>query len=195
MPLVNNATDQDLWGGELNNNMDIIDSTMHTIASLPAVPSGAIFWFGANTPPSGYLECNGALVSRTTYAALFAVVGTTFNAGDGSTTFGVPDLRGQFIRGWDDSAGIDPARVFGSTQADEFQTHAHSLTDPGHTHTTTASYASNIGGGSAASGSGSAFENTLSSVTTGITIGAPNSGNTGSETRPKNVALLPCIKT
>lgn len=62
-------------------------------------PIGAILPFGGSTVPNGFLLCNGAAVSRTTYAALFAVIGTAFGAGDGSTTFNIPDLRGEFLRG------------------------------------------------------------------------------------------------
>lgn len=68
-----------------------------------------------STAPNGWLKANGAAVSRTTYSALFAAIGTTFGAGDGSTTFNLPDLRGEFIRGWDDGRGVEPGgRVFGS---------------------------------------------------------------------------------
>ncbi len=62
-------------------------------------PIGTILSFGGTTAPKGYLLCNGAAVSRTDYSALFAVIGTSFGAGDGSTTFNVPDLRGEFLRG------------------------------------------------------------------------------------------------
>ena len=82
----------------------------------PGVEPGSIIYVARNTAPTGYLKANGALVSRTTYAALFAAIGTTFGAGDGSTTFALPDLRGEFVRGWDDGRGIDSGRVFGSQQ-------------------------------------------------------------------------------
>lgn len=61
--------------------------------------TGEIKWFAFNTPPDGYLVCNGANVSRETYADLFAVIGTTFGSGDGSTTFNLPDLRDRYIIG------------------------------------------------------------------------------------------------
>ena len=73
-------------------------------ASALAAPPGAIISFGASSAPSGWLICDGTAVSRTTYAALFAVLGSTWGAGDGSTTFNVPDLRGQFLRGFDSRA-------------------------------------------------------------------------------------------
>jgi phage-related tail fiber protein len=65
------------------------------------------------------------LISRTTYADLFAAIGTTFGVGDGSTTFGIPDLRGEFARGWDDARGVDTGRTFGSAQAEDFKAHTH----------------------------------------------------------------------
>jgi hypothetical protein len=80
---------------------------------------GSISAFAFSAVPADYLECNGAAVSRTTYAALFAKLGTTYGAGDGSTTFNVPDLRGEFIRGWSNGrAGVDVGRAFGSSQSD-----------------------------------------------------------------------------
>jgi phage-related tail fiber protein len=86
--------------------------------SLPVeTPPGTVSHFARSTAPSGWLKANGAAVSRTTYAALFAAIGTTFGAGDGSSTFNLPDLRGEFLRGWDDGRGVDPSRVFGSAQA------------------------------------------------------------------------------
>ena len=62
-------------------------------------PVGTIQAYGSNTIPSGWLLCNGQAVSRTTYAELFEVIGTAFGVGDGSTTFNIPDLRGEFLRG------------------------------------------------------------------------------------------------
>ena len=82
------------------------------------VPSGAVLYFAGQTAPAGWLKANGAAVSRTAYAALFAAIGTTYGAGDGRTTFNLPDLRGEFMRGWDDGRGIDHGRAFGSAQGD-----------------------------------------------------------------------------
>lgn len=62
-------------------------------------PPGTILWYAATTPPDGYLVCDGSLISRTNYAALFAVIGTTFGTGDGSTSFALPNLQAAFIRG------------------------------------------------------------------------------------------------
>ena len=83
-----------------------------------SVPSGTVFHFAGQTAPAGWLKANGAAVSRTAYAALFAAIGTTYGAGDGRNTFNLPDLRGEFIRGWDDGRGIDLGRVLGPAQGD-----------------------------------------------------------------------------
>lgn len=64
-----------------------------------AIQTGTVIAFAANSAPNGYLICNGAAVNRTTYADLFAVIGTTYGSGDGSTTFNVPNLTDKFIQG------------------------------------------------------------------------------------------------
>ena len=101
-------------------------------------PPGVVEFFAMNAAPVGWLKANGALVNRVTYASLFAATGTLFGVGDGSTTFALPDLRGEFLRAWDDSRGIDAARAFGSAQADLTETHTHTFTGSAlaaHTHT------------------------------------------------------------
>lgn len=151
-----------------------------SFGTLGGVPAGAVFYFAANSAPSGYLEADGAAISRTTYAALFAVVGTTFGTGDGSTTFNLPDLRGEFLRGWDNGKGTDSGRTFGSFQDHQLQLHSHT---------------EQFGVASSAqdqAGSGTA-DNDINS--TGQTSTSGTTGNFGSETRPRNIALLPCIKT
>jgi microcystin-dependent protein len=97
------------------------------------MPVGAATPFLGNTPPPGFLVCDGQAVSRTTYTELFAVIGTIYGAGDGVLTFNVPDLRNQFIRGKADD------RAVGSTQAGSFAAHSHPVQDPGHTHGASAS--------------------------------------------------------
>ena len=105
-------------------------------AVASAVPTGAVFQWDLPTAPTGYLLQNGAAVSRTTYAALFALYGTTFGAGDGSTTFNLPDKRGLFIRGHDAGRGIDPGRTLGSFQDQLLGSHGHGVNDPWHAHST-----------------------------------------------------------
>ena len=89
------------------------------------VPIGSVFNLATTTVPTGFLECNGAAVSRSTYASLFSTISTTWGSGDGSSTFNLPDLRGQFVRGWDNSAGVDSGRSFASSQSDQNKTHDH----------------------------------------------------------------------
>lgn len=98
-------------------------------------PTGSVAFFAQTAAPSGYVPANGALVSRVSYANLFNHIGTTWGAGDGATTFSLPDLRGRFPRGYDNGAGVDPGRVFGSVQAFQNATHNHPIMDPGHNHT------------------------------------------------------------
>ena len=145
---------------------------------------GQVCFFAMQAAPSGFLICNGQAVSRTTYAALFTAIGTLYGSGDGLTTFNLPDLRGEFIRGADLGRGIDPGRSFGSAQADEFRSHSHA--PPANL---TAPWLSNSFVGDGAIDS---------SNFTGSGERNPVSGNTqntgGAETRPRNVALLPCIK-
>ena len=81
------------------------------------VPVGSLIIWPTATPPTGYLECDGAALSRASYAALFGVLGTTYNkATDATDKFRVPDLRGEFIRGWDHGRNADKDRAIGSSQ-------------------------------------------------------------------------------
>jgi microcystin-dependent protein len=198
-----------------------IDSAAVTIAKLAAevtaflIPTGTILPYGGASAPTGFLLCDGSAVSRTTYATLFGVIGETAGQGDNSTTFNVPDLRGRFLRGWDNSAGRDPDaadrttmatggnsgdNIF-SVQADATAKNSLALTDPGHTHTTTTT-PTNVSQpyvGSTASGvaSGANFNAVLgseriviNSATTGITL-----GDGDDETRPLNAYVNFIIKT
>jgi microcystin-dependent protein len=138
-------------------------------------PAGEIKMFAMSTAPAGYLKANGALVSRTTYAALFAAISTAYGAGDGSTTFALPDLRGEFVRGWDDARGVDAGRAIGTAQSSDVGPHTHGISlDKGE---------------SDASGSGSDLRY-LGTPEVTITTNA----NTGVDTRPRNIAMLYCIK-
>lgn len=167
---------------EIDNN--IYTKTQMNNILLSVVPAGTVITFASSTAPAGYLKANGALISRTTYAALFAIIGTTFGAGDGSTTFALPDLRAYFPRGWDDGRGIDTGRGFGSNQDEAFKSHDHTGTYSGSTGGYT--YVAGFSSGSKlmAHGTWSAVGNFTSSV---VSAG-------GIETRPKNIALLYCIK-
>lgn len=138
-------------------------------------PPGMIAFFAADSPPPHFLECNGAAISRTAYAALFAVIGETFGAGNGSTTFNLPDLRGEFVRGWDNSRGVDSGRVFGSAQAG----------------TQMSSSASN-GGGTLQRAAN--IEDVSETTESRVSANAASGTYSTFTIRPRNVALLPCIK-
>jgi microcystin-dependent protein len=81
------------------------------IAQQRLVPSGTVLPFAGTTAPTGFLLCSGQAVSRSTYSDLFAAIGTTYGAGDGSTTFNVPDLRGRVPAGKDDMGGGAAGRL------------------------------------------------------------------------------------
>src|SRR6478736_1555074 len=93
-----------------------------------------VAYFASSTAPTGWLKANGATISRTTYAKLFAAVGTLYGVGDGSTTFNLPDLRGEFLRALDDGRGVDTSRALGSAQDGQNLSHVHGISDPGHAH-------------------------------------------------------------
>jgi microcystin-dependent protein len=166
------------------------------LAALITVPLGSVIMHAASTAPTHFLECNGQAISRTTYATLFGVIGTTFGSGDGATTFNIPDMRGYFPRGWDDGAGVDPARVFGSTQTGQIQAHTHGVTDPMHTHTFSTTMSTNINNNQLALGEGGGHgpiditTTAINAAATGISIQSAG----GSETRPVNVALMFIIR-
>ena len=94
---------------------------------IQGVPTGSVFCIAVATVPTGYLECNGTAVNRSTFAALFAIIGTQYGAGNGSTTFNLPDLRGEFIRGFDNGRGVDSGRSIASLQSDQNEAHTHTF--------------------------------------------------------------------
>ena len=106
--------------GSINTSGIVTATAFHgsgaSLTGIVALPAGMIAPFAMTTPPTGWLECNGAAISRSTYATLFAAIGTVHGAGDGSSTFNLPDLRASFIRGFDNSRGVDSGRSFGSFQ-------------------------------------------------------------------------------
>jgi phage-related tail fiber protein len=162
--------------------------------------AGAIDFFAMSAAPTGYLKANGAAVSRTTYAVLFAAIGTAFGAGDGSTTFNLPDIRGEFLRGWDDGRGVDGGRAFGSSQGSQNLLHNHAATAANagaHTHSLGQNLdRSPAGDGNAIWGDENYYGTTTQTTSTAgdhthaITV----AGSGGNEARPRNVAMLACIK-
>lgn len=224
------------YNGIWSDYSQVLDTAnRHQFVGMP----GQVSAFAGAFPPAGWLKANGAAISRTSYAALFAAIGTRYGAGDGKTTFNLPDLRGEFIRGWDDARGLDPNRVLGSAQAAMLGSHSHTAVAASagaHTHTVSGSASSantsylsraSLVHGNAASTiaipqwgesangvtvdahsiSGAfAVRLTNSPVAHSHTVGgsAVSAGahthaitvhaNGGIETRPRNLALLYCIK-
>jgi microcystin-dependent protein len=189
------------------------------MASAIAVPSpvGSIIYVPAMSPPDNYLRINGALLSRTAYAALWNYANLSgnivadalwsgahqgaFSFGDGSTNFRLPDDRGVFIRSWDDSRGIDFGRDLGGWQADAYLNHTHTAQAlPTHDHTTTTSstYASGPSAINQANVTSTAQRTGTATKSTSLdTAGTPviNASTTGgAETRPHNNARLACIR-
>jgi microcystin-dependent protein len=135
------------------------------------IPVGALLPFPVATPPAGWLVCDGAAVSRTTYPVLFALIGVAFGAGDGSTTFALPDIQGRGIVGKGPHADVD---VIGDNDglaaAARTPKHRHTVTDPGHFHNVGGS--DSIGGGGLLAGGGSTNGAWNSNTkVTGITVG------------------------
>ncbi len=163
---------------------NIISNKFTRVIPAPLYHIGDIAFIAYNTIPDGWMECNGSAISRTTFVELFNKIGTTYGAGDESTTFNLPDLRGEFIRGWDHGRGVDSGRVLGSEQLDAFQGHLHSQNGSLNWNSIGALDAGNV------NGTNVALSNTGSPVADG-THGTPR---TAYETRPRNLALVPIIK-
>ena len=158
-----------------------------------AAPVGSVYTFAGTAVPVGWLKCNGALLSRTTYASLFAVIGTTYGAGDGSTTFALPDLRGEFVRGADDGRGVDAGRVFGSAQSDAVQAWTATMTLQRAQVNSTEIYSGAISVG-ATSGSTTGPGGAWSASVMTIGPGVNSTARTAAESRPRNVAMHYIIK-
>ena len=155
------------------------------LTGIAGTPAGAVIYHAANAPPTGFIKANGASLSTTTYADLFAAIGYTF--GGSGSSFNVPDLRGEFMRGWDDSRGIDSGRSFGSSQTDAVKDHEHRVFRSG-VHGDFNAFSSNLYRGHAYNEWGQG------SVANSGRSGPMYSGGGQVETRPRNIALLACIK-
>lgn len=179
------------------NANDAVNKTQLDAVAFKALPVGAVLDYAGVAVPAGYLWCAGQNVSRTTYAALFAALSTTYGAGDGSTTFTLPDLRGRLTVGRDDQGGTAANRVTaagsgiagttrGAMGGDERVPahshgvtdpgHGHGVTDPGHAHTAPNSY--NGWNGSNNDGSAGTAATRGNATTTGSGTGISINGNT-----------------
>ena len=158
------------------------------------MPSGMIMPFAGTSAPTSWLACNGAAISRSTYATLYNAIGTTWGTGDGSTTFNVPDLRGVFLRGTGTNGtyGTAIGQAVGTYAADTYLNHSHGISDPGHSHTVGAFASPGLSPGGTTYNTGSGTTNSGTS-TTGISVNTSTTG--GTETKPKNYGVLYIIKT
>lgn len=164
-------------------------SDLVNITQNGAIPAGTIAFLGVSSAPTGWLKANGAAVSRTTYAALYAEIGTAFGSGDGSTTFNLPDLRGEFPRGLDDGRGVDSGRSIGTSQSHAYAAHSHSL------RYSSVSEGNDYGSGGAWLVGRSSGLNRLNPPPESYQREGTHITSSGdSETRPRNIALLACIK-
>ncbi|GMM93126.1 tail fiber protein [Qipengyuania sp. MTN3-11] len=202
-----------MGGNRITNLAPGIDSTdavtMSQVSggggtSIVAVPVGAVIDYWGSTPPAGFLFAAGQAVSRSTYSALFAIIGTTAGAGDGSTTFNLPDYRGRVSSGRENMALPASTRLtslssstLGATGGAQTHTlttaqmpaHSHTVTDPGHTHSSPSSSgtAGVVNGFDdiAQTTSGTA---TTGSAATGITVASAGSGEAHNNVQPTIIA-------
>lgn len=195
LPGVNIAGNQDT-SGNANSATKLKESRL--IGGIPfdgtqdisIIPAGAIQYFAQSSAPDGWLKANGAAVSRSLYANLFAAVGTTFGAGDGKTTFNLPDLRGEFLRGLDDGRGVDLGRQLGTWQWDSMQ---RMTGEVGDITFVGRDYTNGVFGREMMS---TAKIGTITPLTQNfkVTFDSAAVARTSAETRPRNIALLACIK-
>lgn len=170
---------------QAETNAGVSDVAVVTPKKLMAssyTPSGCVMAFAGTSAPTGWLECNGSAVSRTTYLALFSAISTAYGIGDGSSTFNLPDMRGEFLRGWDHGRGVDYGRSSGSSQADELKAHSHNLN-------MNAVYGAPPLGTKGVDGRDQANATSLFDPLYNYT-----SSTGGTETRPRNVAMMYIIK-
>lgn len=116
--ICDNQAEDVLDNGEIPTLVNQLETAIQSFLggnSTLVLPGTTVLWC-APVVPAGYLELAGQAISRTTYSALYALFGTTYGVGDGSTTFNLPDLRGEFVRGFDHGRGIDAGRTLGSSQ-------------------------------------------------------------------------------
>lgn len=164
--------------------------------------TGVIKMYGGTSIPTGYLQCDGSAISRTTYSSLFAAIATNWGIGDGSTTFNLPDLRGAFVRGVSGTSGADPdassrtavnggnfGNNVGSYQTNQIQTHTHPLAIESNAQGTAAN-------GQYITGQQSTdVLGTTSSPSVLVTASNSVASAGGSETRPINSYVYFIIKT
>ena len=174
-------------------DLEVVDGTVKATKFIGtgSTPIGSVIAFMGMEVPNGWMTANGAEISRAEYPELFSAIGVIYGSGNNATTFNIPDLRGEFIRGWDDGRGVDNDRQLGSYQADAFQGHHHdSYQVMGHetgNHYSSSGLAGALNTSTSSSGN---FPNVKNPTTDGLN-GAPR---TGPETRPRNIAVMYIIR-
>lgn len=192
------ATDAALsaaMGKALNDAITELNTLLTGYTANSFCPSGMVMTFAGDFAPAGWLKANGAAVSRTVYAKLFAAIGTRYGAGDGRNTFNLPDFRGEFPRYWDDGRGVDAGRALGTLQLDAIQRHNHYLgTSSGENLNNGLPGVDDkywqMNGGNYAPATG----HIAITHDTGTDAYGRVGGRFAGETRPRNIALLACIK-
>jgi hypothetical protein len=189
-----------IFGSNVPSGVQILVYAVINIATLnlDSTPIGTVSWFAASAAPTSYLECSGGVVAISDYTDLWYVIGTKFNTGgEGAGNFRLPELRGEFIRGWDHGRGVDNGRTFGSWQKGSFTVANEYKSD------------NEVYGGSLVTRT--SFEVDLPILGfdkidianyNGVSLNYSPGGNadlpgdytTFGATRPRNVTLLPCIK-
>ena len=185
------------------NNGAVTKAKIETQSQFPA---GTVAYFPMSSAPTGWLKCNGSTISRSSYPDLFAAIGTAYGAGNGSTTFRIPDYRGEFIRSWDDSRGIDftttsqISRALNSYQKGSVNAWNQPATE-GYYGYMAAGGTNDIREGQDILGYDYAHDSYSGSQTGHDSAGPVNSSNWwqasgwgAGTTRPRNFALLACIK-
>ena len=203
LPLVNDPIDADLWGGQLNANWTSIDSLLKTVsdnavAAVAYVDVGDMKVTARSTAPSKWLLCQGQDVSRSTYSDLFTAIGTTYGAGDGSTTFNVPDLGGRVVAGKEATAtrltsgvsGVD-GETLGAVGGDQnMHEHTHTATQASHSHTMPrAGSGYSAGGGPQPANATDGTGGTVTSSSAAPTITVNNAGTGSSQNVQPTIVL------
>ena len=186
------------------NQLEELGSGVSLYGGTPI--GGIIMWSGAvNSPPDGFILCDGTAISRTDFATLFSVIGTTFGSGNGSSTFNIPNLKDRFVVGAGQSYSLNATGGTASNtlNANQLPTHQHSasVNDPGHFHTTEnyvgrSNYAEPRNFGVGTDGNLNNVGDT-DTKTTGITVSVGNNTTNGDsvENRPPYIALAYMIRT
>lgn len=173
------------------NTISGISSVTDDIGGYVSIPPGAVQFFARNSAPSGWLKANGASLNTTTYSSLFSAIGYTF--GGGGASFNIPDLRGEFIRVWDDSRGVDSGRSFATSQSEMINQHRHWVSAAAIDDRNFTGSGGNTQDLGLVSDAGSYSSTDPNSAAGRYTRNDPGFGS-NTETRPRNIALLACIK-